>query len=183
MKYLFIPIVLFPVVVFAQTATNSIGTAAQSGSYSGVNNNFASSPSEQTIRSAPAISPPTMYTMSTCSTPVSGGVSIIGFGASGGTVISSKTCEQEQEDAIYVPLLGKLGYNDIAMALLCENKDIQTAALTVNTPCPKVTTPVSPVITNKFTTPISDNIPSNCHQIFVSPKQPNGAGYMKQVCN
>lgn len=195
---------LMPMMAFAQTTTAStqVGTAAQSGSYSGVNNNFSSSPnpSDTTLRTAPAISAPTLYTMSTCATPISGGVSVVGVGVSAGTVYSSKSCEQEQEDAIYVPLLGKLGQNDVAMALLCENKDVANAVSAVGKACPQVPVRATPAAFQQTTTttttgpgpapapaptpnPAVLEPPKHCEQVFVPPSNPDGAGYLQSVCN
>ena len=197
-----IALCIMPAMAFAQTASTEVGTAAQSGSYAGVNNNFSSSPnpSDTTVRAAPAISAPTLYTMSTCATPISGGVSVVGVGVSAGTVYSSKSCEQEQEDAIYVPLLGDLKQYDVAMALLCENKDVADAVTAVGRTCPNVPVHTTPAAFERTTTtttttpalppapapapnPAVLEQPKSCQQVFVPPTNPDGAGYLQQVCN
>lgn len=91
--------VLFPVMTYAQSVKQNSSTS--SGSYSGVDNNFGTSPANQSLKTVPTLEPPGIYGVTNpCSVGASGGVSVLGLGISGGVSKSDESCENHNISVI-----------------------------------------------------------------------------------
>jgi hypothetical protein len=137
------------------TSNSSSGVNAQSGSNStnagnSQNITFTSPPNttstnqtnvnsastingDQTIRNAPNVNAPNLVTSNdTCAIAMSGGVSIIGVGASFGTAYVDKGCERLKLSRE----LFNYGMRAASLALLCNDKDVKQALHDTGYECP-----------------------------------------------
>lgn len=134
----------------AQTTTSTSTSDAVStatGSASGTNTNIINFPGapetnkntveykgSYTVKSAPALYAPSLTTTmtDTCMGSTSMGASFSGFGLNGGTTWTDKNCVRRLDAREF----RSMGMNDVAVALLCQNKDNQAAVEATGRSCP-----------------------------------------------
>lgn len=174
-------LILMPSLAFAQKVNQN--SATSSGSYAGVQNNFGSSPASESMKTVPNVEPPGIYGgTNPCSVGATGGVSVLGFGISGGETTSDEACEKRNISVI----LYQENEHGAAIAMLCELQGVPQAMAAAGTPCPEIPKkPIyadrPPVISEKaMKVPQKQQV---CKQVFVPPANANGAGYMMEDCN
>ena len=97
-------------------------TTYQSGSSSSTTtnnetNNSTNQKSAVNSASAPSMS---VYGQDSCVIPLAAGVTVIGFSGSFGSYMVDEECERRKSVAV----LAKLGMNDPAHSLICQNKEV-----------------------------------------------------------
>lgn len=84
-----------------------------------------------TVRSAPDVAAPAIWSNNPCIISASGSVSVVGFGASLGAGIEDKDCTRRA----LAQLLSAMGYGPAAREVLCANREVRAAFLSVGQPC------------------------------------------------
>jgi hypothetical protein len=132
--------------VWAQS-TGSItnGTNSTASQQSSVSNNvilpsggnsYIDYGGDYTVRSAPTIYAPglTASVTETCWGSVSGGVSVVGVGVTGGATVKDLDCNKRLNAAV----AWKMGRQDIAFNIMCQEDDFRNAAAMTDKPCKEV---------------------------------------------
>jgi len=120
------------------SAYNSKATVDYGGSY--------------TVRSAPAIAAPSLTSTfsDTCMGSSSFGLSIVGFGATGGTTMVDDACVRRLDSREF----RAMGLNDVALALLCQSPANRKAVEATGRSCPSAVAPaVATTSVNKVAEP------------------------------
>lgn len=106
----------------AASVSSAYTGASTSGNANTQNINFNSPPAPTTveIRSVPSIVAPIIGVTANCMSGASIGASAMGWGFSGGTSIEDTNCTRREN----ARLLHNLGKSDIALKLLCNDKEI-----------------------------------------------------------
>jgi len=107
----------------ASATTNSSSTS-QAGSVANnqpVQSITSNSTSPNRISTAPAIFSPTMSPTAPCTSVLSGGVSVVGFGLSLGGNYEDKECTRRE----FARVLAQMGYSDAGLAMLCGNEEVR----------------------------------------------------------
>lgn len=121
------------------TNTNFVGGGNLSGSVSGVGGSAAGGsvtmntnvPSTQTIRTAPDVVAPAIWSNNPCIISASGSVSVVGFGASIGAGIEDPDCTRRAN----AQHLAAMGETAIAREVMCGNREVREAAQRAGRPC------------------------------------------------
>lgn len=162
---------------------STASTLSSSGAYGtggSVSQTFTS-PEDQTIHIAPSVSAPPIYTSVCTGVSASLGVSAMSVGVTGGFAKESRPCNIRADMAMAESVLGD---KELAVALACQDADFKAAYASLpNDPCPTapggaVATPAAQVVTAPPVPALP--APVICHQVFVPPADPNGAGYMAE---
>lgn len=147
-------------VAIAQTVGNSASSSgsssadAKSGSLSGASSNSGvvnvlnsggsgaiSYSGTYTVKDNPPVAPPSIFGgTNPCTVGVSGGVSVTGFGLGLGGSWSDKGCERRNGAVI----LFQANMPDVAVALLCEDSNMESAFSAAGKPCPQARAAAQP---------------------------------------
>ena len=104
-------------------------TSQGSGSYNNNNTGFTSS--DVTVRTTPTVYAPPVSGGNPCTLAVSGGVSVIGWGAAAGGTFVDEDCANRQK----IAMIHNAGYAGAARELMCNDKATYYAFRGTNTPC------------------------------------------------
>ena len=77
-----------------------------------------------TIRNSPQVFAPAMQPTTPCTSVMSGGMSVVGFGLSLGGSYEDKECTRRE----FARVLAQMGYPDAGLAVLCRNEEVSLAA-------------------------------------------------------
>jgi hypothetical protein len=77
-----------------------------------------------TVRTAPQVFAPSMQPTTPCTSIISGGASVVGFGLSIGGSYEDKECTRRE----FARVLAQMGYPDAGVAVLCRNDEVAAAA-------------------------------------------------------
>jgi len=77
-----------------------------------------------TVRNSPQVFAPSMQPTTPCTSVVSGGMSVVGFGLSLGGSYEDKECTRRE----FARVLAQMGYPDAGLAVLCRNEEVALAA-------------------------------------------------------
>lgn len=148
MKYLVLVAALLSLPAWAQSSSSfTAGTSSASQQQSSINNSIAF-PSggnsevgyngSYTVKSAPTVYAPglTASVTETCWGSVSGGVSVIGVGATLGTTIKDMDCNHRLNAAV----AWRMERHDIAFQIMCQEADFRDAAARTQEPCDSMQT-------------------------------------------
>jgi hypothetical protein len=112
------------------TSSGSLSTTSQgSGSYNNNNSGFTSS--DVTVRTTPTVYAPPVSGGNPCTLAVSGGVSVIGWGAAAGGTFVDEDCANRQK----IAMIHNAGYAAAARELMCNDKATYLAFRGTATPC------------------------------------------------
>ncbi len=112
------------------TSTGSLNTTSQgSGTYNNVQSGFTSS--DVTVRTTPTVYAPPVSGGNPCTLAVSGGVSVIGWGAAAGGTFVDEDCANRQK----IAMIHNAGYAAAARELMCNDKATYLAFRGTTTPC------------------------------------------------
>lgn len=108
-------------------------TAAQGGSV------VMNTPGEQritnqgttTVRTAPDVAAPGIWSNNPCIISASGSVSVVGFGASLGAGVEDVDCTRRAN----AQLLASMGLTNVALEVMCANREVREAASRAGRPC------------------------------------------------
>ncbi len=84
-----------------------------------------------TLRTAPDVAAPAIWSNNPCIISASGSVSVVGFGASIGAGIEDPDCTRRAN----AQLLAVLGQSDAAREVLCANREVREAFMRSGRPC------------------------------------------------
>jgi hypothetical protein len=87
--------------------------------------------SDVTVRTTPTVYAPPVSGGNPCTLAVSGGVSVIGWGAAAGGTFVDQDCANRQK----IAMVHNAGYQQAARELMCNDKDTYMAFRGSNTPC------------------------------------------------
>jgi hypothetical protein len=107
--------------------TNSNGT----GTYTNNTNNSGFTSSDVTVRTTPTVYAPPVSGGNPCTLAVSGGVSVIGWGAAAGGTFVDEDCANRQK----IAMIHNAGYAQAARELMCNDKATYMAFRGTATPC------------------------------------------------
>ncbi|WP_050463299.1 hypothetical protein [Herbaspirillum autotrophicum] len=131
------------------TSTGASGTsAAAAGNTQGVD--YSGS---YTVKTVPNMVAPSLTTTlsDTCMGSSSFGLSVVGFGATGGTTMVDQACVRRLDSREF----RAMGMNDVALALLCQSESNRKAVESTGRSCPSVAkasdTAQSPAASNSST--------------------------------
>ena len=112
---------------------NSTSNNRDAVSYSGGTNNTTSNynSGDQTLRTTPTVYAPPVSGGNPCTLAVSGGVSVIGWGAAAGGTFVDQDCANRQK----IAMMHNAGYAQAAKELMCNDRDSYFAFRTAGTPC------------------------------------------------
>jgi len=116
------------------TVNQTYNTGGQSGvNYTGGTNSYATerSTGDVTIRTTPQVYAPPVSGGNPCTLAVSGGVSVIGWGAAAGGTFVDQDCAMRQK----IAMIHNAGYKGAAKELMCEDKGTYMAFKTAGEPC------------------------------------------------
>jgi len=118
-------------VTFNQTSNSSPNTTANNtdritGGTSNTNQNSNSgfTSSDNIVRTTPTVYAPPVSGGNPCTLAVSGGVSVIGWGAAAGGTFVDQDCANRQK----IAMVWNAGLKDIAFELMCNDRDTYNAA-------------------------------------------------------
>jgi hypothetical protein len=118
-------------VTFNQTSNSSPNTTANNtdritGGTSNTNQNSNSgyTSSDNIVRTTPTVYAPPVSGGNPCTLAVSGGVSVIGWGAAAGGTFVDEACANRQK----IAMVWNAGLKDIAFELMCNDRDTYNAA-------------------------------------------------------
>lgn len=147
--------------------TNSTSRSQEGVNYSGGTTNSTYVTGDQTIRTAPTVYAPPVSGGNPCTLAVSGGVSVIGWGAAAGGTFVDQDCARRQQ----IAMIHNAGYAGAAKELMCEDKAAYFAFRTAGTPCayrpafegtpvasPQPVQPIAPVAAPTPVQPIAPTI-------------------------
>jgi hypothetical protein len=116
-------------------ATDPAGANGANGSNGGggapSNNNPFYSQSDITVRTTPTVYAPPVSGGNPCTLAVSGGVSVIGWGAAAGGTFVDQDCADRQK----IAMIHNAGYAKAAQELMCNDKATYLAFRGTTTPC------------------------------------------------
>jgi len=116
------------------TVNQTYNNAGQSGlSYSGGTNNYSTErqTGDVTIRTTPTVYAPPVSGGNPCTLAVSGGVSVIGWGAAAGGTFVDEDCATRQK----IAMIHNAGYAGAAKELMCNDKATYYAFRSSGQPC------------------------------------------------
>jgi hypothetical protein len=113
-----------------------------------------------TVKSAPPIAAPSLTSTfsDTCMGSSSFGLSVVGFGATGGTTIVDEACVRRLDSREF----RAMGLNDVALALLCQSPANRKAVEAAGRACPSASAPSDTAAATATTTAV----------VVVQPVQP-----------
>jgi hypothetical protein len=109
------------------SATVNSSSTSQAGSVANnqpVQSIVSNSTSPDRISTAPAIFAPAMSPTAPCTSVVSGGVSVVGFGLMLGGNYEDRECTKRE----YARILAQMGHPDAGLALLCSNAEVRSTS-------------------------------------------------------
>jgi hypothetical protein len=115
----------------ANTTSNNTLNDRVSG---GTNNTLTTtdrSTSDVTLRTTPTVYAPPVSGGNPCTLAVSGGVSVIGWGAAAGGTFVDQDCANRQK----IAMIHNAGYQQAARELMCNDRDTYMAFKGTQTPC------------------------------------------------
>jgi hypothetical protein len=114
----------------------SDGTAGEAGSSAYNTKATVDYGGSYTVKSAPAVAAPSLTSTfsDTCMGSASFGLSIVGFGATGGTTMVDEACVRRLDSREF----RAMGLNDVALALLCQSASNRKAVEATGRSCPSV---------------------------------------------
>lgn len=139
-------VALFGSSCFAQASSGTITNGTNSNAQQSVNvnnqiGNFGSGSGSQdvtyhgnyTVKSAPTVYAPSLTASmtETCWGSVSGGVSVVGVGATGAATIKDYDCNRRLNAAV----AWRMGRQDVAFNLMCQDPEFAKAAAGTSQPC------------------------------------------------
>lgn len=115
------------------SGTTAVGSAAGNNTDTTVISNAAPIPSNTQIKMAPAITAPGLTTTltETCLGSISGGVSILGGGITGGSTVRDSRCGNRLD----AREIRGWGENDVAKEIMCGTEEVRAAYKRVGRPC------------------------------------------------
>jgi hypothetical protein len=183
-----------PTVAMA-ASTNSSTLSGQSTSASGAeailapNTTYNSyTPSNETLHDNTQAPDVVVSGANQCALPIGASTSILGVGVGLAATPTDKGCERRDDAAALLAL----HLPGAAVATMCQDKNVAKAMNTAGTPCDivearlrNITLPPEAAAykPSAMTPVIKPNTPTMvCHEVFVAPANPNGAGYMARRC-
>jgi hypothetical protein len=114
---------LLPTFALAQTSASSTATSTGQSTVttSPTQSITSNSYSPDRISTAPAIFAPAMQPTAPCTTAMTGGVSVVGFGLSLGGNLEDKECTRRE----FARVLAQMGHSDAGLAMLCGNEEVR----------------------------------------------------------
>ena len=116
-------------------ATDPAGANGANGSNGGGNGGATGAPfysqSDVTVRTTPTVYAPPVSGGNPCTLAVSGGVSVIGWGAAAGGTFVDKDCADRQK----IAMIHNAGYAKAAQELMCNDRATYMAFRGTQTPC------------------------------------------------
>ena len=116
------------------TVNQTYNTGGQSGvNYTGGTNSYATerSTGDVTIRTTPQVYAPPVSGGNPCTLAVSGGVSVIGWGAAAGGTFVDEACATRQK----IAMIHNAGYRGAAKELMCDDRATYQAFKSSGEPC------------------------------------------------
>jgi hypothetical protein len=110
--------------------TNNINDRVSGGTNSTVNQSGFQS-SDNIVRTTPTVYAPPVSGGNPCTLAVSGGVSVIGWGAAAGGTFVDQDCANRQK----IAMIHNAGYGPAAKELMCNDRATYDAFKTVGQPC------------------------------------------------
>jgi hypothetical protein len=115
----------------AGTPTGAAGTVGAGGGAGGDGAYHSTVSGTTTLRTAPDVAAPAIWSNNPCIISASGSVSVVGFGASIGAGIEDPDCTRRAN----AQLLAVLGQPDAAREVLCANREVREAFMRSGRPC------------------------------------------------
>lgn len=114
------------------TSNNTNNTRSNENvNYSGGTNNYSRQDGDLTVRTTPTVYAPPVSGGNPCTLAVSGGVSVIGWGAAAGGTFVDQDCANRQK----IAMIHNAGYAGAAKELMCNDKDAYFAFRSAGQPC------------------------------------------------
>lgn len=116
------------------TVNQTYNTSGNQGvNYTGGTNSYETSrqTGDVTIRTTPQVYAPPVSGGNPCTLAVSGGVSVIGWGAAAGGTFVDQDCAMRQK----IAMVHNAGYAGVAFEMMCNDRDTYNAAKTAGKPC------------------------------------------------
>lgn len=113
--------------------TSNTNRNSDAVSYSGGTNNssYNRNDGDVTVRTTPTVYAPPVSGGNPCTLAVSGGVSVIGWGAAAGGTFVDQDCANRQK----IAMIHNSGRADLAFALMCNDRDTYYASKRTAAPC------------------------------------------------
>jgi hypothetical protein len=182
----------------AQTSTSTGEAVSQQSA--GIYQQFASSPEHSSVTTVPGLGTQIVTPTVTCSLPITLQGVLLGAGLGGGTAYTVEYCKDE-EISRQAYNQGDRGDAQAALCLIPEFRKIRAIRALYNPvveECPPEFGPngLSAAINARIAAQAASyqaavahiaalkaQQDSACHEQFIPPANPNGAGYMAKVCN
>lgn len=129
--------------------------------------------SDVIVRTTPTVYAPPVSGGNPCTLAVSGGVSVIGWGAAAGGTFVDEDCANRQK----IAMVHNAGYQKIAFELMCNDRNTYNAAKSAGQPCayrPQFEAPGAapqPVVQYQQPTPVGPPTPPPSRVSTVAPKE------------
>ncbi|WDZ95224.1 histidine kinase [Herbaspirillum sp. WKF16] len=126
-----------------------------------------------TVRSAPAIAAPSLTSTfsDTCMGSSSFGLSVVGFGATGGSTIVDDACVRRLDSREF----RAMGLNDVALALLCQSEANRKAVEATGRSCPGIAVPTAAAATDTGQAEPQYTDPFVRRRLGLDPAEPRSA--------
>jgi hypothetical protein len=127
--------------VSISNGTNADGSPTAGSGNSGSNDAHLTYSGTQTIKTNPVVQAPGLTTTlsDTCMGSISMGLSLAGFGATGGTTMVDEACVRRLDAREF----RSMGFIDVALALLCQSDANRRAVEATGHLCPGTTAPMA----------------------------------------
>lgn len=117
-------------------STNNLNTSGGTNNrdqvnYGGGTTNYNRNDGDVTVRTTPTVYAPPVSGGNPCTLAVSGGISVIGWGAAAGGTFVDEDCANRQK----IAMVHNAGYQQIAFELMCNDRATYNAAKTAGKPC------------------------------------------------
>jgi hypothetical protein len=113
------------------TSANNTDRLTGGTSNTNQNSNSGYTSSDNIVRTTPTVYAPPVSGGNPCTLAVSGGVSVIGWGAAAGGTFVDEDCANRQK----IAMVHNAGYQKIAFELMCNDRNTYNAAKSAGQPC------------------------------------------------
>lgn len=111
--------------------SNSTSRSQEGVNYTGGTTNYNRNDGDVTVRTTPTVYAPPVSGGNPCTLAVSGGVSVIGWGAAAGGTFVDQDCANRQK----IAMVHNAGYAGVAKELMCNDRDTYNAFKTAGQAC------------------------------------------------